>query len=122
MLLDIAFVFIAMIGYLVAIIMASKTNKTQQINLTLSEDDIELIAQKVVEKLRAGPQAWKDYIPPFDNVRVSDFATIKVDESPVVLKSKTEGMEATGDWGDVQPVSDKIDAKTLESLKGLKTK
>lgn len=124
MFLDIAFAFLIALGYIIAIVMASKSNKATEI--TLSEKDIELIAQKVADKIKLSNLTTNTGSHTHfgsDLNFPSNVAnpTIVIDEAPVVLKSKTEGMELLGaELGKEETSNDKISTSKLATLKGKK--
>lgn len=121
MVLDIAFAFLVLLGYLVAIIMAAKNSKNQQITLSLNEEDIELIAAKVVERLsRTEALAFYKSLPKLETGALAA-PIITMDESPVVVKSKTDGMElGDTELGKVEETEEKVSTSTLAALKGKK--
>ncbi len=129
MLLDIAFAFLVILGYLVAIIMAVKSNKTQQINISLSDEDIERIATKVAEKISHPLRIMMPHPETYEWIGDGvhpDFLkggkhSISMDESPVVVKSKTDGMElAVTELGKVEETEEKVSTSSLAKLKGKK--
>ena len=130
MLFDIAFAFLVILGYLVAIIMAGKTSKSE---VTLSEADIDRIVDKLATKLQpkfvVSDPSWQivtdgvhpDFLKGGKYWKDPSEYPITINESPVVVKSKTDGMELGGsELGKEEVTEEKLSTSALAALKGKK--